>query len=82
MNIEKKSRVTSFILTLLLGPLGLLYSSVVAGIILIVLALFSAPTLIGPVVCWILSICIGDQCTYNHNKNVDQFVRLISANRA
>ena len=81
MNIEKKSRVTSFLLTLFFGPVGLLYSSVVAGIIMIILALVSLPTIIGPFVCWVLSIFIGDQCSYNHNKSVDLFVHLISANR-
>jgi len=79
MNLIKKSRTTSFLLTLFLGPLGLLYSSVVGGLILIVIAIASASTIIGPFVCWILAIPIGDHCTLKHNKNIDKFMGLRSA---
>lgn len=42
MNLNENSRTASFFLTFFLGPLGLLYSSVVGGVILIVMAIASA----------------------------------------
>jgi predicted RNA-binding Zn-ribbon protein involved in translation (DUF1610 family) len=78
IDINKKSRTTSFILTLLFGPLGLLYSSVVASIILIVLAVATSPTGVGPVVVWVLSIALGDHFTYNHNKKIKKQAEIIA----
>ena len=74
---NQKSRLTSFILTLLFGPLGLLYSSVVGGIIMIVVAITTAPTGIGPVVAWVISIIWGDSATYNYNKKIEKQAELI-----
>ncbi len=67
-----KSRITSFVLTLLFGPLGLLYSSVVGGIIMIILAitLGAATAGAGAIVIWIVSIIMGDSFTYNYNKRL------------
>ena len=81
MNLTKKSRLTSFVLTLLLGPLGLLYGSAAGGVILIILALVSAPTIIGPVICWVLAIAIGDSSVYKHNKGIDEFKMLMRRDR-
>ena len=81
MNLNRKSRFVSFILTLLLGPLGLMYSSFVAGAVLIIIAIATAPTLIGPVVCWVLSVLIGDSATYKHNRNIEKFEDLMRMNR-
>lgn len=78
MNINEKSRGVSFLLTLFFGPLGLLYSSVVGGIILIVLAIASAATVIGPIICWILAIAIGDHATHKHNLNVRELKALLA----
>ncbi|HIF9551108.1 TPA: hypothetical protein ACX6S2_003432 [Photobacterium damselae] len=64
--------------TVLLGPLGLFYSSVVGGLILCVIAFVSLATVIGPVICWILAIAIGDHCTYKHNKNIDNIKSLVA----
>jgi hypothetical protein len=75
--INRKSRTTSFLLTLLLGPLGLLYASPVAGIILLVVAIATAPTVVGPVACWVLAIAWGDHAAYHTNKNVDEFIAAI-----
>lgn len=55
----QKSQGLGFILTLLLGPLGLFYSSWVAALILCVVAITSAASIIGPIVCWILTMIIG-----------------------
>lgn len=67
-----KSRIISFLLTLLLGPLGLLYSSVIGGVIMIILAIsLGAVTAgAGAIVIWILSIIMGDSFTYNYNKRL------------
>jgi len=67
---ESKSRITSFILTVLIGPLGLLYSSVLWGVVLTIIAIAGAPTVVVPVGVWILSILLGDSFTYNHNKKI------------
>ena len=77
MNLNKKSRLASLLLTLLLGPLGLMYSSVIGGIILLVIAIATAPTLIGPIVCWGLAVIIGDSATYKHNRSIERFEDLM-----
>lgn len=81
MNLTKKSATTVFFLTLFLGPLGLLYSSVVGAIILGVLAVVTAPSVLGPIVCWVLSIPIGMYCVYDHNDNVDKTVRILQSSK-
>lgn len=67
-----KSRITSFILTLILGPLGLLYSSVVGGVIMIVVAigLGSVTGGVGGLLLWPVSVIMGDSFTYNYNKRL------------
>ena len=77
MNINKKSRLASLLLTLLLGPLGLMYSSVIGGLILLVIAIFTIPTVFGPLICWGLAIIIGDSATYKHNKSIERFEDLM-----
>jgi hypothetical protein len=77
MNLNRKSRLASFFLTLLLGPLGLMYSSVVGGIVLLIIAILSAPTLVGPLVCWFLAVVIGDSATHKHNRNIEKFEDLM-----
>lgn len=77
MNITEKSRGTSFLLTLLFGPLGLLYSSIAGGLILTVIALASAVTIVGPIICWVLAILIGDHLTHKHNKNARELKMIL-----
>lgn len=79
MNLNPKSRLVSLVLTVLLGPLGLFYSSVAGGLILCVIAFVSLATVIGPVICWVLAIAIGDHCTYKHNKNIDNIKTLVGS---
>lgn len=71
MSLTPKSRTTSFLLTLFLGPLGLFYSSVAGGLALLIIAIVSIPTVIGPAICWILAIAIGDHCTRRHNQGLE-----------
>ena len=75
----EKSRVTSFVLTLLFGPLGLLYASVVWSLLMIVLVVVTAFTIVGPFVIWVLSIAIGDHLVHKHNQSIKQFMQLVSA---
>ena len=70
VNSVGKSRTASFFLTLLFGPLGLFYSSVVAGIILFILAIVTLGTVVGPLFIWLLSIILGDHFTYKYNQKL------------
>lgn len=78
MNLNKKSRLASLLLTVLLGPLGLMYSSVVGGFILLVIAILTIPTVFGPLICWGLAVIIGDGATHKHNKSVEKFEQLMT----
>lgn len=71
MNLTKKSQATSLVLTILLGPLGVFYGSIVGGLILCVIAVVSAATIVGPIICWILAIFVSDNGVVKHNKSVD-----------
>lgn len=62
-----KSRTTSAILTILFGPLGLFYTTVWGALALTVLAFASAPTIIGPLFAWAVSIFWGDSLVKKHN---------------
>jgi len=77
IEIESKSRIISLILTILLGPLGLMYSSVLWGVILLIVALVGAPTLFIPAGVWIVSIIAGDSATYNHNIKIEKQAKIV-----
>lgn len=81
MNVTKKSPLLAFFLALFFGPLGVLYSSVVAAIILGVIAVLGAATIIVPIVCWIFSILISLYCVFDHNENVDKTIQLLQSGR-
>lgn len=74
MNLRQKSRTTSAILTFLFGPLGVFYSSAAGAIVLILVALVSAGTVIGPLLCWIAAIIWGDHTVRRHNESVDRLL--------
>ena len=67
---HSKSRGAGFALTLLFGPLGLFYSSWVAALILVVIAVVTAASIVGPLVCWLLAIIISFVCVSSHNDKV------------
>lgn len=73
MSFSKKSRSTSLLLTFFLGPIGLLYASVMWGIVLIILAVATMGTIIIPVLCWVMSMLIGDAYVNDHNKSLEEF---------
>ena len=70
MNLRAKSRSTSAILTFLFGPLGLFYSSAAGAVVLILVAIASAATMVGPVLCWGAAIYWGDHTVRRHNESV------------
>ncbi len=70
INAHSKSHGVGFLLTLLFGPLGLFYSSWVAALILCVIALASATTIVGPVICWLLAMMLGPFGVGKHNDKV------------
>lgn len=56
-----KSRTTSAILTVIFGPLGMLYTHAGYAILLFIAAVISVPTAVGPLICWIVAIFWGDK---------------------
>lgn len=78
MIVTEKSRGVSFALTLLFGPIGLLYATIPGGLILIVVAMVTAPTIIGPVVCWIVAMATGDYAVQQHNAAVRQLAATLN----
>ncbi|MBE0435793.1 MAG: hypothetical protein IBX56_08325 [Methylomicrobium sp.] len=76
--MTKKSRWVSFILTLIFGPIGLLYASPIAGVLMIAAGLLIQPAVIGMIGLWVLSVAIGDHLAYKHNKSVDRLEELIA----
>jgi hypothetical protein len=76
---HSKSQLAGFFLTLTLGPLGLFYSSWIAALILCVIAIVSATTIIGPVICWVLAILISFVTVSSHNDKVKATANLIQA---
>jgi hypothetical protein len=53
---KQKSSGTAILLTVLFGPLGLLYVSIPGGLVLTLITLVLSWTIIVPIVCWIASI--------------------------
>jgi hypothetical protein len=84
----KKSQLTGFILTLIVGPIGLFYSSSAAAIGLILLALvLGVPTMgIGAIIVWPIAILTGFYTVGKHNARVEieekRHRELLSATRA
>ena len=76
MNLNLKSELVSFLLTFFFGPVGLFYSSFAGGVALLLLTAATFPTVIGPIICWFLSIVIGMHCTSNHNYSVKKFISI------
>ena len=76
--LNKKSRLTSLVLTALLGPLGLMYSSVVGGFVMLLLIVVTLPTVIVPIALWVFCIMLGDHATHKHNKGIDNFAKLMT----
>ena len=76
--MTKKSRLVSFALTLIFGPIGLLYASPLAGVLMIAAGLLIQPAVIGMIGLWVLTIAIGDHLCYKHNQSADRLEKLIA----
>lgn len=74
---KPKSTVVAFILTFLFGPLGLLYVSVVGGLVMIIAAIISffLLPLIGPIITWIISMVWGVVGAMQSNNQINQAAR-------
>ncbi len=81
MNLVQESRVMSFLLTFLLGPVGLLYSTPVWGIVLTVIFVLSISTVIVPIIIYLLSWGLGDYYTATHNENIEA-IKALHQNKA
>lgn len=81
MELLQKSRLVSFLLTILFGPLGLLYSSIAGGLILTLIAVVFHWTIFIPILCWLLAIILGDSLTYRYNKNAELLVKTLSGDK-
>jgi len=78
INVQEKSLVVAFILTLIFGPLGMLYSTIAGGIIMIVvylvilgltvITLGMASALFIPA--WIICIVWGVIAAKNRNRTI------------
>jgi hypothetical protein len=53
---EEKSTGVALLLTIFFGPLGLLYVSVVGGLVLTVISLLLFWTVFVPIICWVAAI--------------------------
>ena len=58
------------------------YSSVAGGIVLLLVAIASMGTIIGPVLCWIAAIIWGDHTVRGHNESVDRLLNRSSDDNA
>ena len=70
ISAHSKSQLGGLFLTLFLGPLGLFYSSWIAGLILCVIAIATLASIVGPIICWLLAIGISFVTVSSHNKKV------------
>lgn len=72
MNL-KKSQVIGFVLTFLFGPLGLLYASVAAGLIMMLVSIVAGVITLGTglIICWPITWIVSFIMINKHNKAVD-----------
>ena len=81
IEVHSKSKMDVFLLTLFLGPLGLLYASWIGALILGALAILTASTILGPILCWLLSIPVGIEAVNNYNAKVEIDAAMLSGQR-
>ena len=70
----KKSQSTGIILTMLLGPWGLMYSNKYVALVYMVLLIITVPTIVIPVFLWVLSIPTSIYCVKQHNDDVEYWM--------
>lgn len=74
---REKSPVLAFVLSLLLGPLGLLYANVLYGVILCVVAVLGFSTLIVPAFAWLLAAVDAPFAAISYNRKLESHAALI-----
>jgi len=79
VEMHSKSQLSGFLLTLLFGPLGLFYSSWIAGLILTITAVGLGATIIVPLICWGLSILLSFGFVDDYNNKVKSTAELLSS---
>lgn len=79
VDTHSKSQILGFVLAFFLGPLGLFYSSWAAALILFVVALATFSTVLGPIVCWLISMIISVVTVHWHNEKVKAAAGLMMA---
>jgi len=65
-----KSRSTAFVMAALLGPAGYLYASIPGGLVLLILAIVSLPTIFGPIFVWLISMMFAPLEVKRANKKL------------
>lgn len=77
MNLNKKSKSTAFWLAFLLGPLGVMYGSILSGFILLVLTIATAGTVILPLMFWVGGWFVAMSAVDKHNEGVDKLEKML-----
>ena len=72
LSLPFKSVAVALLLCVSLGPVGVLYSSTIGAIIMIILGLFVLRAkLVGPIILlWIISCVLSVVCTNHYNKKI------------
>ncbi|MEQ1543531.1 hypothetical protein [Methyloglobulus sp.] len=79
ISAHSKSQFAGFLLAFLLSPLGLFYSSWKTAILLCIIALASATTIVGPIICWVLAVLINFGAVSSHNEKVRTTANLVKS---
>lgn len=86
MDFTEKSRAASFFSTLIMGPLGLVYASPLAGLLLMIFTVYACSTrlIASPdivlLLCWMLAIGLGDHIVHKHNLSIEMLKKLLAKN--
>lgn len=72
--MQKKSMSTNVLLTVLFGPLGLLYASAWQGAVLTIVALYLSGAMMftGLLILWVLSLVLGVSAVRARNYAIDK----------
>ncbi len=73
---NRKSTFLALVLTILLGPLGLMYVSVVGGAVFLILAILLGFPLV--LLVWVLTVLFAPFLTMAHNRKMHTYAELIA----
>jgi hypothetical protein len=80
--LKRKSRVVSFVCTFFLGAIGLFYSSISLGF-LMVIAVLSGTIMFGPyapLILWPIGVILGDYAVKSHNTAYEEWLSAFTKN--